>query len=111
MENLLLESRARGWAAAVTAPDWAKDRILEIRSAIIEKRSIPAPSRSFVDGCEKRSLGNRAVNFGRKLFGTNRTDEELKNLAHRQFQRIGADFRAEGLPVNMKERAAVNAAE
>ncbi len=53
--ELLAENRSRGWYSAETAPAWAKERILEIRSAVVAKRPIPAPSRQFIEGCEKRA--------------------------------------------------------
>jgi hypothetical protein len=61
MENLLIENRSRGWGSAETAPIWAQARIVEIRRAVVSKKSIPAPSRSFIAGCEKRALERRAL--------------------------------------------------
>ena len=72
-----------GWSDASTAPDWAKERILEIRSAIVEKRSVPAPSGRFIAAAERRSLtaiGKTAVDFGRKLF---RAPQLTPNAAQR----------------------------
>jgi hypothetical protein len=109
--ELLQENRSRGWCAAVTAPKWAQERILEIRNAIVNKREIPPASRAFNEGCERRSMGQRAVDFGRKLFRS-APDAELESLRQRAFvanQTIAADFRAAGLPVNATERAAENA--
>jgi hypothetical protein len=72
-----------GWSNASSAPDWAKARILEIRSAIVEKRSIPAPSRDYVVGAEKRSA---ALGFSQRLFG-----ESLRAKADRLGALIFAD--------------------
>jgi len=70
-----------GWSDATTAPDWAKERILEIRSAIVEKRSVPAPSGRYIAAAERRSLtaiGHTAIDFGRKLFKPTHTVSELE---------------------------------
>jgi hypothetical protein len=48
-----------GFGDASNAPDWAKVRIIQIRSAVVEGRAVPAPSRAFIAGCEKRSLDRK----------------------------------------------------
>ena len=50
-----------GFADASTAPDWAKVRIIQVRSAIVEGRAVPAPSRAFNAACEQRSLAAKKV--------------------------------------------------
>lgn len=87
---------------ATSAPDWAQTRIIQVRSAIVEKRAIPAPSRRFIAGCEHRSLAQRQA-----VSVVKRDDEleALKTKAHGQGQRIIADFRLAGLPQNASERA------
>ena len=57
-----------GFGDATTAPDWAKARIIEIRSAVAAKRPVPAPSPSFVRAAETRSA---ALGFGRSLLRSN----------------------------------------
>ncbi len=114
--ELLSENRARGFVSVPdSVPLWAKSRILEIRAAVLDGRPIPAPSQRFISGCEQRSLTARsAIRFAKKQFRqptVNAEDERLKTIAHRQYQEIASQFRAEGLPVNAAERAAVNAAE
>jgi hypothetical protein len=44
----LLDGGDFGFASAKTAPKRFQDRIVEIRHAIIEKRSIPAPSNAYI---------------------------------------------------------------
>jgi hypothetical protein len=114
--ELLKECRDRNWASAETAPAWAKARILEIRSAVVEKRSIPAPSREFIADCEQRSLsslGRTATRFAKKLFRpAPHVDAELESLRQRAFvqgQGILADFRAADVPLTAAERDAENA--
>lgn len=102
------EGRARrnlprlNFGDAASAPDWAQLRIIQIRSAIVEKRAIPAASRSFIAGCEQRSLAKRQADPVVK-----RDDEleALKTKAHSQGQRIIADFRLAGLPLTASERS------
>jgi hypothetical protein len=71
-----------GFADATSAPDWAQTRILQIRSAIVEKRSIPAPSRAFIAGCEQRSLAQRQAAPVVKPI----VDVELEALKQRAFK-------------------------
>jgi hypothetical protein len=53
--NELLEQRdSMGWASATTAPTHFAARIIEIRSALLEKKPAPAPSRTFVAAAELR---------------------------------------------------------
>lgn len=78
-----------GWASAASAPDWAKQRILEVRSAIVEKRSVPAPSREYLAGAERRSA---SLGFANRLFPTRRNeDAELRAKAARLGEEIRRD--------------------
>lgn len=61
MKNILAENRALGWCAAVTAPPRIAARIIEIRSAILAKRPIPAPSSEY---------RSQALAFAQRLFQT-----------------------------------------
>jgi formate dehydrogenase maturation protein FdhE len=53
--ELLQENRSLGFANAESAPPHFAARICEIRSAILEKRPVPGPSRDFIEGAERRS--------------------------------------------------------
>jgi len=67
-----------GWGSALTAPDWVQKRILEIRSAIQEKRSIPAPSALYVREAEQRSATLRnAMRFAKRLFMQDNSREAI----------------------------------
>jgi hypothetical protein len=73
-----------GFVDATTAPDWAKVRIIQVRSAIVEGRAVPAPSRAFVAGCEQRALAaKRAVASGK--------DAELRRRLNEQAEQIGRE--------------------
>jgi hypothetical protein len=61
-----------GFADASGAPDWAKVRILQIRSAVVQGRTVPAPSRAFVAGCEQRSLERRALGHAARIGATHK---------------------------------------
>ena len=63
-QSLLEERQAQGWASAVTAPPRFAERIIEIRSALLEKKPVPAPSRAYSVEAEKRSA--LATHTGRK---------------------------------------------
>jgi len=78
-----------GWGDATTAPEWAKARILEVRQAIVEKRSVPAPSRDYVAGAEKRSLASRAFGFAKRILRSE--DSELRDRLAKQARRIHDD--------------------
>jgi hypothetical protein len=77
-----------GWGDATDAPDWAKQRILEIRSAIVEKRSVPSPSREYVAGAERRSA---ALGFVHRLFPSRNEDIELRAKAQSLGEQIRRD--------------------
>jgi hypothetical protein len=77
-----------GWADASCAPAWAQARILEVRSAIVESRPIPAPSREFIAGAEQRSA---ALAFASRLFPTRRNEEDLRVKAARLGEQIRQD--------------------
>ena len=82
-----------GFGDATTAPDWARERIIEIRSAIVEKRAVPAPTRSWTAGAEKRSLartaqGTRALNFVNRLLPT-----RTRSLEDIFLQQYGIEYR------------------
>jgi hypothetical protein len=85
--ELLAENRALGFACAETAPEPYRTRILEIRSALVAKKPVPAPSREFIAGAEQRSA---ALNFAHRLF-PNR-NEDLRAKAARLGELIRADF-------------------
>ena len=76
--ELLAENRSRGWADASNAPDWAKNRILEIRNAIVEKRSVPAPSSTYLAEAEKRFVN--ASTFLHRLFPSRRNEISVQAL-------------------------------
>lgn len=59
-----------GFADATGAPDWAKVRIVQVRSAIVQNRVVPAPSRAFIAGCEKRALERRALSHPARIGAT-----------------------------------------
>jgi hypothetical protein len=88
--ELLKENRSQGWASAETAPDWAKARIIEIRTAQAAKITPPAPSREYVAAAEKRFLS--AATFSNRLFPGN-VDAELRAQADRQ----AAEIRVAGI--------------
>ena len=54
-----------GWENAMTAPDWAKRRIINTRLAIVEHREAPSLTPEEIRGSETRSA---ATNFVRRLF-------------------------------------------
>src|SRR5260370_3143982 len=58
---------------ATTSPKWAQDRIIQIRQAIVERRSAPAPSAEYRAAAETRSaLVRGAVNLAKKIFTVGR---------------------------------------
>ena len=71
-----------GFADASTAPDWAKVRLIQIRSAIVEGRAVPEPSRAFIAGCEQRSLAAKKVVVSSE-------DAELRRRLAVQAEEIG----------------------
>ncbi len=85
--ELLAENRALGFACAETAPEPYRTRILEIRSALVAKKPVPAPSREFIIGAEQRSA---ALSFSQRLF-PNR-NESLQAKAARLGALIKADY-------------------
>jgi hypothetical protein len=92
--ELLLENRALGFVSAETAPAYFRARILEVRRAIVEKRSVPAPTREYIAGAEQRSmLAAAALRHVTRLFPTKTKRPTaaptsdlavLKSIAHRQ---------------------------
>jgi hypothetical protein len=86
VNELLAENRALGFACAETAPEPYRSRILEIRSALVAKKPVPAPSREFIIGAEQRSA---ALSFSQRLF-PNR-NETLRAKADRLGAIIFAD--------------------
>lgn len=96
------ENRSHGFISVGTnCPAWAQARILEVRSAIVEKRTIPAPSREFIAGCEQRSaLAARSVKFVNRLFPTPRRDQRcyediLEDRLRKRAARLAAEIRAD----------------
>jgi hypothetical protein len=75
----LLDGSAYGLPSVTTAPQWAADRIVEVRAALAAKSDVPAPTREFILGAEKRSLLDIAKGFTRTLFPT-RTAAPVNNL-------------------------------
>lgn len=61
MKNILGENRMLGWVDAQAAPPRFAARIAEIRSAIIAKRPVPAPSSEY---------RSQAEAFAKNLFPT-----------------------------------------
>jgi hypothetical protein len=56
------------WTDARSAPQWAQDRIVEIRAALDAKQPIPPPTREWVAGAEKRyAAAVAAGRFARKV--------------------------------------------
>jgi hypothetical protein len=84
------KEKCLGFGDATLAPDWAKARIIQVRSAIVERRAIPAPSRAFIAGCEQRSIAQRHA-----VPVVKRDDEleALKRKAHGQGQVIFGEQR------------------
>jgi len=79
-----------GWGSVGdSCPDHFVERILEIRQALVEKRSVPAPSRNYVAGAEQRSLASRAFGFAKRIFRSE--DSELRDRLAKQARRISAD--------------------
>jgi hypothetical protein len=98
--ELLLENRALGFVSAETAPSYFRARILEVRRAIVEKRSVPAPTREYIDGAEQRSmLAAAALRHVTRLFPTTKRPTAaptsdlavLKSIAHRQSLELHED--------------------
>jgi hypothetical protein len=63
-QSLLEERQAQNWASATTAPPHFAARIIEIRSALLSKRPVPAPSRAYAVEAERRSA---LATHGRKV--------------------------------------------
>ena len=60
--ELLQENRSLGFANAESAPPHFAARIIEIRSALLETKPVPAPSRAYTVEAERRSaLATHAV--------------------------------------------------
>jgi len=79
-----------GWGSVGdSCPDHFVERIIEIRQAIVEKRAVPAPSRSYVAGAEQRSLESRAFGFAKRIFRSE--DSELRDRLAKQARRISDD--------------------
>jgi hypothetical protein len=87
----LLDGSQFGFVGVSQAPEWAANRIAEIRHAIVEKRAVPAPSREYVRAAEQRSLANRT--FTRGLLSSLRRGQSLQDLYHEQ---TGREFRPFG---------------
>jgi len=79
VRTALLEGREYGFESAVRAPKHFADRLVEIRAALVEKRSIPQPSAAY----QTRSLA--AGLFARDLFKTCRP----KSMEQRFFDTYG----------------------
>lgn len=76
------------WTDARSAPQWAQDRIVEIRAALDAKQPIPPPTREWVAGAEKRyAAAVAAGRFAKKVLApiTNRLTSmpiaEVRKLA------------------------------
>jgi hypothetical protein len=84
-----------GFGDATGAPDWAQLRILQVREAIVEKRSIPAPSPEYLAGCEQRSaVAAAALRTVTRLFPKRNGDPDiatLRSIAHRQAAELRED--------------------
>jgi hypothetical protein len=76
--------RPRGFGDASNAPDWAKVRIIQVRSAVVEGRAVPAPSRAFIACCEQRSRARTAQR-------TRSLDADLRRRLNEQAEAIRAD--------------------
>ena len=93
-QRMARKESAMGWADASTAPDRFKMRILEVRTAVIEKRAIPAPS------AEYRSAAAAAYRAPVRKVNTIPPSmlsmRDLRAKAARQAEEIhGAKYRAE----------------
>jgi hypothetical protein len=92
--ELLQENRSLGFANAESAPPHFAARICEIRSAILEKRPVPGPSRDFIEGAERRSaLATPAARRVNTLPASMLT-ETLQQTIDRQARQIRADREA-----------------
>jgi hypothetical protein len=84
----LLEQRdSMGWASATTAPPRFAARIVEIRSAQLDKKPIPAPSRAFVAEAELRYVAPRIRKLN-PLPASMLTSSQLLAKAARQAEQI-----------------------
>lgn len=72
--ELLEERISMGWVSAATAPAWARARIIEVRTAQLEKRSATPLSKEYCAAAEKRSLAAR--NCARTLFPVRKSLEQ-----------------------------------
>jgi hypothetical protein len=91
--ELLKENRSQGWASAESAPEWAKARICEIRTAQAAKVTPPAPSREYIAAAEQRSVA--ALTRVNRLFPAKLTarQEMAKRSGLTEGQIIDAEFR------------------
>jgi hypothetical protein len=80
--ELLKENRSQGWASAESAPEWAKARICEIRTAQAAKVTPPAPSREYIAAAEQRSVA--ALTLVNRLFPTRGRPTIIAKLTPRQ---------------------------
>jgi hypothetical protein len=74
-----VDHRGSGFADASSAPRHFADRIVEIRSALVEKRDVPQPSRDY----QTRSMA--AGHFVKQLFPT----RNAKSMQQRFFDQHG----------------------
>jgi hypothetical protein len=99
METNILEARDdKGWAKVPAyAPAFVKVFITEFRTAALADRPMSKQYlASYTSGAETRSLGSRAMDFGRRLFRSNpdRSTEQLdfkKRFVEKHFPRMTAD--------------------
>lgn len=67
-----LESIAAGdkplWTDVRSAPRWAQDRIVEIRSALAENRPVPASTREYIQAAERRAAAATTFQRGAARF-------------------------------------------
>lgn len=92
-QELLQENRAQGWESALTAPPRFAARIIEVRRALLEKRSVPAPSREYVHEAELRyAAAPRYIRKVNPLPAPLLSRNELLRKALRQAEQIAKDF-------------------
>lgn len=101
-QELLQDNRSLGWAQVpAEAPAWVRNRIIEIRAALIEKRGVPAPSAEYCTAAEQRCLA--AGRFINRLFPTTRTSLSTAQL-RRRAERLGEEIRQSTVFMTREER-------
>lgn len=93
-EQKLLEARADlGFGDASHAPEWVKARVVEIRSALLAKKPVPAVTPAQVDEILKRV----AARQGEEIARCHQSESDEIALLRTRLARQGEEIRRQAL--------------